>query len=248
MILGLLGAYFRKKKAKSGPQFPATSKQLLLEHVPFYAALDSGQKAQFETRVTDFLETVSIRGIDTEAEELDKVLIAAGAIMLLFSFPDWKYNNLNEVLLYKDTFNKEYETDGADRSVLGMVGDGAMHRMMLISRPSLRASFAHGKDGHNTILHEFAHLIDKADGVVDGMPEYLLDRPYLAPWAKHMHATIQEMISRKSPDINIYGATNEAEFFAVVTEYFFERPKQLQENHPELYDMLELMYRPGKMH
>jgi Mlc titration factor MtfA (ptsG expression regulator) len=172
------------------------------------------------------------------------VLVAAGAIIPIFAFPNWRYNNISEVLLYKGTFNKEYNTDGAGRDVLGMVGDGAMRREMILSQPSLRASFRNHKDGHNTAIHEFAHLIDKADGETDGVPEYLLAQPFILPWVTRMHETIKQMRSSNHSDINIYGATNDAEFFAVVSEYFFERPTELKAHHPELYGMLEEMFSP----
>jgi Mlc titration factor MtfA (ptsG expression regulator) len=214
---------------------------LLAGHVAFYDALSPGDKKLFEERVNSFLSSVAIRGVDTEVEDLDRVLVAAGAIIPIFAFPDWRYNNLSAVLLYKDTFGSSFETEGRGRNVLGMVGDGALHRQMLLSRPSLRSSFAGAGDGHNTPVHEFAHLIDKADGATDGIPEYLLSQPYVLPWISLMHRTIGELKEHWS-DIDSYAATSDAEFFAVVSEYFFERPGELKIKHPELYSLLERMF------
>ncbi|MEI9935363.1 MAG: M90 family metallopeptidase [Ferruginibacter sp.] len=128
----------------------------------------------------------------------------------------------------------------------GMVGDGALHRQMILSQPSVRSSFQHPQDGHNTVIHEFVHLIDKADGATDGIPEYLLSRPYVLPWINQIHQTIKEMNDKGHSVINFYGATNDAEFFAVVSEYFFERPAELKTHHPELYNLLEQMFHPSK--
>ncbi len=234
--------YMRKDASKY--IVPANARQLLSDHVTFYSQLDDANKLLFETRIKDFLENVMIRGVDVKAEDLDRVLVAAGAIIPIFAFPDWKYNNISEVLLYKDTFDKDFKTTGVTRNVLGMVGDGAMRREMLLSQPSLRASFRNAGDGHNTAIHEFAHLIDKADGEADGLPEYLLEKPYILPWISLMHDTIEDIKRSSNPDINPYGAANDAEFFAVISEYFFERPNELKEHHAELYVMLERMFHP----
>ncbi len=224
---------------------PDTTSQLLEDNVSFYQNLQLQDKLAFETRVKDFIEHTSIRGIDVEIEDLDRILVAASAIILIFPFPDWKYNNISEVLLYKGTFSKNFETEGEGRNVLGMVGDGALHHEMLLSKPSLRSSFNNPTDGRNTAIHEFAHLLDKADGATDGIPEYLLTRPEVLPWASQIHKTIQHMRATSHSDIDSYGATNDAEFFAVISEYFFEKPDKLKEHHPELYSMLEKMFNRG---
>ncbi len=244
IFLGIIIYKLRSPK-KQAYQLPATTRNLLSENVTFYNNLDEDGKALFESRIKDFLEHVRITGIGVTVEDLDRILVASGAIIPIFSFPGWRYNNISEVLLYKGTFNKDYATEGNDRSILGMVGDGAMNRQMILSQQSLRSSFKSPKDGHNTVIHEFTHLIDKADGAVDGVPEYLLSRPYILPWIKEIRQTIAEMKSGDADDINFYGATNDAEFFAVVSEYFFERPQQLKQHHPELYEMLLRMFQPA---
>ena len=236
--------YAKRHKRITSYQLPANTKQILIDNVAFYKNLSDNDKVIFEKRIKDFLANTSIRGIGTTVEDLDRILIASGAIILIFSFPDWKYNNISEVLVYKDAFNEQYSTDAPGRDVLGMVGDGAMRREMIISQQSLRTSFKNPSDGENTVIHEFAHLVDKADGLADGIPEYLLSRPQIHPWVKLVHETIKQMKATGHSDINLYGATNDAEFFAVISEYFFERPDKLKEHHPELYDMLDEMFHP----
>ncbi len=237
-----LSLYFKKQKRIHDFKMPVETQQLLLDNVAFYVALDDKQKLVFESRIKDFLQHVKITGIGTTVEPIDQILIASGAIILIFGFEDWRYNNISEVLLYKDTFNEDYHTDGNDRNILGMVGDGAMKQQMILSQTSVRASFKNAIDGHNTVIHEFAHLIDKADGATDGIPEYLLARPFVLPWATIMHQTIQAMKLNESHDINFYGTTNDAEFFAVVAEYFFEKPDALKSHHPQLYELLDKMF------
>ncbi|HEX3025152.1 MAG TPA: M90 family metallopeptidase [Chitinophagaceae bacterium] len=237
--------HLNKHKRIRSFKMPAGTKQLLMDHVAFYRKLTDEQKLIFENRIKDFLQHVTITGVGTVVEDIDRILIASGAIIVIFGFPNWRYNNISEVLLFKDTFNQDYKFEGNDRFILGMVGDGALQRQMLLSQTSVRASFQNSNDGHNTVIHEFAHLVDKADGSSDGIPEYLLSRPYLMPWINIMHKTIEEMRSYEHNDINFYGATNDAEFFAVVSEYFFEQPDELKTHHPELYKLLEQMFHPA---
>ncbi len=235
VLIYCLGLYFKKQKRIHDFKMPPDTRQLLLDNVAFYREIDDKQKLVFENRIKDFLQHVTITGIGTTVEPIDQILIASGAIILIFGFEDWRYNNISEVLLYKDTFNEHYRTDGNDRNILGMVGDGAMKQQMILSQTSVRASFKNATDGHNTVIHEFAHLIDKADGATDGIPEYLLARPFVLPWATNMHQTIQAMKHNESNDINFYGTTNDAEFFAVVAEYFFEKPEALKNKITQNY-------------
>ncbi|MFZ1258913.1 MAG: zinc-dependent peptidase, partial [Chitinophagaceae bacterium] len=97
-------------------------------------------------------------------------------------------------------------------------------------------------DTHNTAIHEFVHLIDKMDGTMDGVPEILLERKYLNQWKNIIDTTIGQMKLHGS-DINMYGATSPVEFFAVISEYFFEQPGLLKTNHPALYEMLGRIYK-----
>jgi Mlc titration factor MtfA (ptsG expression regulator) len=245
IIIGI-AIYADSKRRRQAFRLPDNTRQLLLDNVTFYSNLNANDQRLFEARIKDFLSYVTVRGIDVEIDDLDRLLVASSAIILIFSFPDWRYNNISEVLLYKGAFTRDFGTEGPDRNILGMVGEGALHRVMILSKPSLRASFQNSHDGQHTPLHEFAHLLDKADGAVDGVPEYLLSQAQSLPWIKKVQETIRTMRADGHSDIDLYGATNDAEFFAVITEYFFERPQQLKEHHPELYELLEQMFHPKK--
>ncbi|MCH5717300.1 M90 family metallopeptidase [Niabella hibiscisoli] len=220
---------------------PAKYKDLLQQHVAFYQKLDEEQKEAFDTRVQHFLATTTITGAGTEVEDLDRVLIGASAIIPIFGFPDWEYVNLEEVLLYPETFSQSFEQQGSGRNILGMVGTGVMNNTMILSKHALREGFSNKTDKSNTAIHEFVHLIDKTDGATDGIPELLLKHQYVMPWLNLMHKNIKEIQADKS-DINPYATTNQQEFFAVAAEYFFERPQLMKEKHPELYGMLEKMF------
>lgn len=231
---------FRKAKPKLADAAPPkdTEKELLLQHVTYYQKLDPAARLKFEGLLEDFLSYVRIEGVGITLEPLDRLLVASSAIIPVFGFDHWKYQNLSSVLLYPDTFNKDFQfEEGEERSILGMVGTGYMNGQMILSRSALREGFSATAGKENTAIHEFVHLLDKSDGATDGIPENLMPHQYIIPWVKMIHQEIGRIEQGKS-DINPYAITNEAEFFAVVSEYFFEKPEQFKEKHPELYQML----------
>ncbi len=122
-----------------------------------------------------------------------------------------------------------------------MVGTGAMNRMMILAKPDLLAGFRNPGDKRNVGLHEFAHLVDKSDGTIDGLPGVGLERAAIGPWIELVRRKMAE-IERGDSDIDPYALTNEAEFFAVASEYFFERPGVMQRKHPELYARLAAVF------
>jgi len=234
----------RKQQKLAAYRLPQGTKFLLFSYVPFYRELSPADKDKFEERMRDFLARTKITGVGgVVVHDVDLVFIAASAIIPLFGYLNWRYNNLNEILLYEGTFSRRYEMDGPDRNVLGMVGEGVMHRQMILSQPALRAGFIYPDNAHNTAIHEFAHLIDKADGAIDGVPQYLLDKKLAKTWKSYMHIYMRA-IKEGYTDINPYGATSEAEFFAVVSEYYFKQPDIFKAQYPEMYDMLRKMYQP----
>lgn len=241
LLTGLVLKSSKKKPVVIQP-IPENYRQLLAEQVEFYKQLNADKRQEFEKRVQSFLAQVKITGVNTTVEDIDRVFIAASAVIPIFSFAGWEYVNLHEVLLYPDSFNHDFEQQGNDRNVLGMVGNGAYNRIMILSQHELRQAFINKTGKTNTALHEFVHLIDKTDGSVDGIPEFILQQQYILPWLQLMQKEIKKILDDKS-DINPYGATNEAEFFAVVSEYFFERPELLQQKHPELYQLLSTIFK-----
>lgn len=242
VIVLVIAWQYNKRKKITKYVLPVTYSQLLKQHVAFYQHLNPEQQTLFLQKAQHFLARVRITGVGpVVVEDIDRVLVAASAIIPIFGFPTWDYRNLTDVLLYGDTFNEAFETSGQHRAIAGMVGSGYMEGKMILSQPSLREGFDNSTDKHNTGIHEFVHLLDKSDGAVDGIPENLLSRPYLIPWVDLMHKTIQEIRDHHS-DINPYGATNQGEFFAVVSEYFFERPDLFKTHHPELFELMEKIF------
>lgn len=222
--------------------FPIDWRDILTNNVRYYQLLSAQEQRRFEYKVQEFLLNCKITGIGTPVHTTDKLLVAASAVIPIFAFKDWRYVHIKEVLLYASTFNKDFETEGPNRPIAGIVGSGYMEGKMILSKPALELGFRNETDKHNTAIHEFVHLIDKADGLTDGIPAILLARQYTIPWIDMMSKKIEEIFENKS-DINPYGGTNRAEFFSVVSEYFFERPDMLAEKHPELYALLSQIFK-----
>jgi len=222
--------------------FPKDWRIVLNREVSFYNSLSEEEKARFEYKVQEFLLNCRITGIGTSVDTTDKILVASSAVIPIFAFKDWKYSNIHEVLLYPSMFNQKFHTEGAERNIQGMVDNGYMEGKMILSKPALRHGFKNETDKKNTAIHEFVHLIDKSDGSIDGIPSALLEKQYAIPWIDLINKKIDEIYKGKS-DINPYGGTNRAEFFSVVSEYFFERPKLLERNHPDLYNLLKRVFK-----
>ena len=240
---GIAWLWFSTRKGAPTEQekTPGAYRAILDGHVAYYQKLSDADKTKFEKRLDAFLGDVHIEGVGTEITDVDRVLIASSAEIPIFGFPDWKYKNLTNIILYPDTFDQEYQFEGEDRNILGMVGSGYMNGQMLLSRAALVKGFSKSAGDGNTAIHEFVHLLDKSDGDTDGIPTNFMDRAYTIPWLKMMHQEMHRMAAGKS-DINPYGLTNEAEFLAVAAEYFFEKPDQLKHKHPEIYAALSKVF------
>lgn len=241
LILFILWRSRSRKAKRKQLAVPSNYIALLAQTVPYYQRLSDPEKSRFAAKVKEFLETINIEGIRTTVEPLDRVLIAAAAVMPSFGFPNWKYFNLTNIILYPGAFDEEYRLDGDRRPIAGMVGSGALNGQMLLSRPAVRAGFFDGHGKHNTALHEFVHLLDKADGIVDGVPEKFLRHTQTEEWERIVQHEIHR-IEQGDSDINPYGAMNHGEFLAVSAEYFFQQPERMKEEHPDLYRMLSLIF------
>jgi len=232
----------RRRRSIIEKPFPADWELVLQREVVFYRALSPSEKERFRRLVQVFIAEKRITGIKVDLDTTTLVLAAASAVIPIFGFPEWEWHQISEVLIYPDRFEEEFSFGSAREHVaLGMVGTGAMNRMMILSKPDLLDGFRNPGDKRNVGLHEFAHLVDKSDGTIDGVPSIGLNRKTIGPWIELVRQKMKEIESGKS-DINPYALTNEAEFFAVASEYFFERPGVMQQKHPKLYAALERLF------
>ncbi len=245
LLLSLVGGFFlavrKSKRIKSG-FLPKAWKRILAEEIAFYAKLEKEDRKLFERKVASFLRSTKISAAETVLEDIDRLLVAAGAVIPIFRLKGWRYPDLNEVVVYGESFNRRFAAAQDGSKVDGLLGTGAMEGKMFLSQTALRKGFAQELDGNNAAIHEFVHLIDKLDGSVDGVPASLMPRQYVLPWLNLVGTKMSEMKEGRS-DLNAYGATNQGEFLAVASEYFFEDPAKMKRRHPELHETLKRIFR-----
>ncbi len=179
-----------------------------------------------------------------------KVTIAAEASLLLLGLEHHEYYpNVESIVVYP----RDYTAPAKTRDPSGVVDEVGSSRLgeawdigpVVISWSDARSGSLNPTDGHNVVLHEFAHKLDMRDGAADGVPKLETDEQYEA-WAEVMSAEYQELVAQTEKGhktlIDHYGATNAAEFFAVTTECFFEQSVLMQERHERLYNVLRDFY------
>lgn len=250
IIAGAYGFYaqsikkYRTRLRLLGSDIPSHWHTLLREHSVYYSSLSEEGQKLFAQRVAFLLADVQIDGIDTEADDTVKLLVAASAVIPTFALPYFDYPNLRNVLVYSDVFNERFQTDIDEDDEMhnsGMVGTGFLNYTVLLSRRDLLAGFSGMRTRRNVGIHEFVHLLDKADGAIDGVPAILMDHASIPSWLELVGKEMND-IERGRSDIDPYALTDQGEFFAVVCEYFFNSPERCRENHPELFDALCLIF------
>jgi MtfA peptidase len=226
-------------------EFPSAWRYILNDYVKFYRDLELAQKSIFEKRVQVFLATKKIEPIDTEIDDTVRLMVAASSVIPLFAFPEFNYPDLREVLIYPNSFDQKFRTErfwGHEENVVGMVGNRFMNATMIISKPELMRAYDGEVHQNNVGIHEFAHLIDGVDGATDGTPKILIKSEDIPRWLRLIEEE-RLRIDEGASDINNYALKSNAEFFAVVSEYFFGNPEKFDAYHPELYQILAKMYK-----
>lgn len=237
VIVFILWRRSDENKPVSDIEIPEKWRTILDQKVLFYRNLDEAGKRRFETDIYRFLGDVIISGVQTEVTIEDRMLVASSAVIPLFGFPAWNYRHLDEVILYPSSFDRNFNIGSTDEVITGMVGNGPMEGKMILSKPSLHTGFEIANDKRNVGIHEFVHLFDKESGAIDGIPPGFDHEGYTLPWLDFISHKTNQIVANRS-DIDGYATTNRQEFFAVASEYFFERPHLLKKKHPRLYSQL----------
>lgn len=215
--------------------FPDAWRPLVDDHLPFTRAFDDEERRRFDDHLRLFAWRVRFEGAQglTVTDEM-RVVVAGQAARMARNLPLDAYDHLGSVVVYPS----HYRHEGKDGIILGEA-----HRLgtMVLSWDAVTHGISNRADGHDTTLHELAHVLDAQDGELDGTP--LLETGYRR-WghvlSKHFLALRER--PRRRGLLRQYGATNEAEFFAVASEAFFEKPKQLKDKAPDLYQELQRYY------
>ncbi len=238
----------RRRKARARP-FPAEWLETLRRNVPYYARLTADEQAELRGHIQVFLDEKSMEGCGgLELTDEHRVTIAAQACILLLGRETDYYPMMQSISVYPDQY------DVAEGAFLGGPAEGRSTRLgeswyrgpVVLSWDDARKGGLDIRDGHNVVLHEFAHQLDSEDGATDGAPP-LPERSMYGPWAEVLSGEYEQLAEDfgrgRSTVLDEYGLTNPAEFFAVATEAFFEKPVALKNRHPEMYDLLMRFYR-----
>jgi Mlc titration factor MtfA (ptsG expression regulator) len=245
MVLGLFTER-RRRRLREKP-FPPAWQAIIRKNVPVFERLSPDDRAELLGHVQVFLAEKSFEGCGgLELTDEIRVTIAAQACMLLLHRETDYYPELTSILVYPSGYVVEGERflgggiweEGGE----GRLGHTARElRAMVLAWDAAKQGAADPGDGKNLVLHEFAHQLDFENLAADGTPALLSRGAYVA-WARIMSEELEAL--RAADDAGLptildrYGAANPAEFFAVATEAFFERPFELRDRHPDLYRAL----------
>jgi Mlc titration factor MtfA (ptsG expression regulator) len=236
----------RRARLRAQP-FPTAWRRILRRQVPAVAALPADLQQRLKGHVLVFLAEKPFIGCAGQAiSDEVRVTIAAQACLLLLGHvrPDY-YPRLRQILVYPGAFVVERPAPQGGGVVherrQALAGESWSRGPVILAWAEVLAGAADHADGRNVVLHEFAHQIDQDKGAADGRP-WRPTRALRRRWAAVMDAAWQRLRQQPSELIDAYGATDPAEFFAVVTETFFERPQALAAEAPEVYRELALLY------
>jgi hypothetical protein len=243
-------ASLRRDRIRRRP-FPARWREILRRRMPAYARLPPDVQKQIRQQAQVLLAEKSFIGcaglvVDDEV----RVLIAAQAALLLLNRGAGYFPNVRQVLVYPGAFVVERPFGDAAGLVhdtrRALAGESWQQGQVLLSWEDVLAGAADPGDGRNVVIHEFAHQLDQERGRANGAP-WLGRRERYPRWAAVLGAEyerLQQRLARGEPGLlDPYAATDPAEFFAVVSEHFFEQAAELAAGHPELYAELARCYR-----
>ncbi len=239
----------RRNKLRNTP-LPEALRALLHRNVPLVARLGDEKQARLEGLIQLFVDDKTFEGLGgLEITDEIRITIAGQACLLLLGLAvDVPYPQLDVIRVYPKVYKaKSHQEVGgvAVPSTSHRLGESSTRGYVVLAWRSAKEGAKKAHDGRNVILHEFAHQLDQADGLADGAPP--LEADLYGPWARVLGEAFSELeedlAKRRYSVIRAYGATNPAEFFAVATEEFFERPRRLRKKWPDVYEVMSAYYR-----
>ncbi|MEX2476684.1 zinc-dependent peptidase [Marinobacter sp.] len=229
--------------------FPDQWRALLKAQVPLYARLPLNDRKQLEQQVQLFLAEKLFYGCDGfNVDDTVRLTVAGHACLLILGRPYSDYDEVRSILVYPDHYQAEQvEDDGTVVSVSREIraGEASGYGQVVLAWAECEEGAVNPHGKHNVILHEFAHQLDYLDGSADGAP------PLSGDEAKHWQHTMTEAYEHLRHSLrhhhaswlDPYGASEPAEFFAVLTEAFYQQPRHLKDEQPEVYKALYSFYR-----
>jgi Mlc titration factor MtfA (ptsG expression regulator) len=228
--------------------FPQTYRRYL-ERIEHYRYLSSEEKAKVERSILRFIHTKNFIGVRLQLRTEMKVVIAFYACLIVLKKEGYCYPRLKNILIYSHDFivDEIKEFGGIYTKARFVLEGQSGDETVVLSWHEARKQAYHLRH-RNVIIHEFAHELDFEDGAADGVPP--LERSVYAEWVHVMHreyVRLENAVQKgrflgKYKQLGEYAATSEAEFFAVTSELFFERPYRLYKNFPEIFNELQRFY------
>lgn len=239
---------WRRQRELQQP-FPETWRKLLHETVPFYASLPSSLKKRFEEHVQLFIAEKDFYGCDGfGVDDTVRVTIAGHACLLVLERPFSTYDEVRSILVYPDIYR--VQSPQHDGMIVHMneqvrAGEASSRGQVVLAWTECEEAASKSAGAHNVILHEFAHQLDYLDGTADGAPP--LSGEFADQWQQTMsraYENLRQSLRHHSHSwLDPYGATQPAEFFAVLTEAFFQQPEHIHKAQPDVFDALKNYYR-----
>ncbi len=248
VVIAILLIRAKRIRDLHAASFPDAWSEILRRNLPPYASLSIDERNSLHGCMNVMMATKHFEGCGgLELTEEIRVTICAHACMLLLNRKTRVYPKLRTILVYPSTYvsgRKGLFTDETPESV--RLGESWDSGVVVLAWDSVKGGARNFDDGHNVTMHEFAHQLDQADGSADGAPR-LEDHSCYRTWAQVLSREYKALQDRaekgRKSVMNDYGATDPAEFFAVATETFFEKPEKMKEEHPDLYGELRRYYR-----
>lgn len=221
-------------------------KQIIEKNIPLYRKLPAELKDQLHGRINIFLAEKTFTGCGgLKITDEMKVTIASQACMLLLN-RKIAFHKPSEILVYPHTYvapTKSYSAGIITEENSERLGESWQRGPVVLAWDSIQGGASNITDGQNVVLHEFSHQLDQEDGAADGAP-VLESRSCYASWATIFSHEFEKLRKQHTKTVlHKYGRTNPAEFFAVATEAFFEKPRQMKKKHAELYEELQKYYK-----
>lgn len=220
-----------------------------LARLPILQGLTPDERARLRRHASLLLhdKTFSAAG-GAEVDEAVQLTIAVQASLLILNLAEDSYRGWNEIILYPDEFlrpREEIDEAGVvHRSRDILAGESWHGGPLVLSLADVEASGQ--ADGFNVVLHEFAHKLDMLNGDANGFPP-LHRGMSAAAWAADFGRAYEDFCARvdagEDTAIDPYASSEPAEFFAVLSEAFFELPQLLHAEYPAVYQQMALFYR-----
>ncbi|MBK9176429.1 MAG: zinc-dependent peptidase [Flavobacteriales bacterium] len=224
----IVAAYQKSSNGRSRRRLGHPHRAILVKYAIHYQRLDDAGKQRMERIVSAFIHEKDWVGAGIVVKEEMKVMISACAAQLLLGFPDIVLRHFEKIVVYPET----YRSPRTGRMHQGEVRP--QPGIIIISWDDFVHGYAHSRDAHNVGLHELAHALWFED-MIENSEHNFLDRELLAKWNRMASEHVARIKRREAHYFRDYAGTNQAEFFAVAVEYFFEQPREFQAALPELY-------------